>query len=65
MVILDKYVFIIIIIIIGENFFAPNIFAFNDFGMFIYLRPRPINEFGVQHAIEFVDYIDRRITTQK
>ena len=31
-----------------ENFFAPIIFAFNDFGIFIYLGPRPIGEFFVQ-----------------
>ena len=36
-----------------ETFFALHIFAFNDFGISIYLRPRPISEFGVQHAIEF------------
>ena len=35
-----------------ETFFALHIFAFNDFGISIYLRPRPISEFGVQHAIE-------------
>ena len=36
----------------GENLLVQNIFAFNDFGIFIYLGPRPISEFGVQHAIE-------------
>ena len=29
------------------------IFAFNDFVIFLYLWPRPISEFWVQHAIEF------------
>ena len=28
-------------------------FAFNDFGIFTYLGPRPFNESGLQHAIEF------------
>ena len=36
-----------------ENYFTPIIFAFNDFGIFIYLGPRPIGKFGVQHAKEF------------
>ena len=32
----------------GNFFFALHIFAFNDFGISIYLRPRPISEFFVQ-----------------
>lgn len=36
----------------GETLFVPNIFAFIDFGIFMYSGPRPTGEFGVQHAIE-------------
>ena len=31
----------------GETLFAGNIFAFIDFGIFIYSGPRPIGEVGV------------------
>ena len=29
----------------------------NDFGIFIYLGPRPISEFGVQHAIDVIQWL--------
>ena len=45
--------------LLGENFFAPNIFAFNDFDIFIYY----INTGEIQGELSRVNMISSHIFT--